>query len=91
MAVRGLDIDELEAQADQEEGPFGDHLRRLLNMLSHNAELAGVVRDVIRGSPCATAESFHRLRSGGILTGNSVRHARPRCQLYALYLARHLL
>ena len=41
--------------------------------------------------PCPSAQSFYRLRSAGVLAGDSVRDARPRCRLYETYLTRHLL
>jgi hypothetical protein len=46
---------------------------------------------MLRGKPCPTPESFYRLRSAGLMTGDSASDARPRCQLYATYLEKHLL
>ena len=80
-----------ESHADRDEGAFGDHLRRMLVLLAKDTSLAEVVRDVLRGLPCPTPESFYRLRSAGVLAGSSYTTARLRCQLYANYLARHLL
>jgi DNA-binding SARP family transcriptional activator len=90
MVSHGLEIGGLEAQADQNEGIFGDHLRRMLVLLARDPDLCEAVRGVLRGGPCTTAESFYRLRSAGVLAGDSAADARPRCQLYAAYLARHL-
>jgi class 3 adenylate cyclase len=80
-----------ESHADRDEGAFGDHLRRMLVLLAKDNSLADVVRDVLRGLPCPTAESFYRLRSAGVLAGSAYTSARLRCQLYANYLSRHLL
>lgn len=91
MVARGLDIGGLEAQADRDEGLFGDHLRRLLASLSKDPDLREVMRGVLRGHPCPDVESFYRLWSAGALVGDSAANARPRCRLYATYLARHLL
>jgi len=91
MAAHGTGFAALEAQADHDEGPFGDHLRRLLISLSQDAALCDVVRGVIEGQPCPTVESFYRLRSAGVVVGDSARNARPRCRLYADYLELHLL
>jgi hypothetical protein len=82
---------DLEAAADREDGIFGDHLRRILIMLARNVELMEVVQGVLQGRPCPTAESFYRLRSAGIVAGESARDVRPRCPLYTSYLKRHLL
>ena len=85
------DLPTFAAQADSDEGVFGDHLRRLLVLIARNPELCEVVRGVLRGQPCPTPESFYRLRSAGVVAGDSAREGRPRCRLYANYLERHLL
>ncbi|HEX3313794.1 MAG TPA: hypothetical protein VHR72_02830, partial [Gemmataceae bacterium] len=59
--------------------------------LAKDPALCDVVRGVLRGQPCPTPESFYRLRSAGLLAGDSARSARFRCKLYAIYLERHLL
>lgn len=91
LAARGIGFDALESQADRDEGPFGDHLRRLLISLHQDAALCEVARGVIEGQPCPTAESFYRLRSAGVVVGDSAREAKMRCRLYATYLKQHLL
>jgi hypothetical protein len=91
MVTEQLDLAALEARADHDEGPFGDHLRRILVSLTQDAALSDVVRGVLQGKPCPTPESFYRLRSAGLMTGDSASDARPRCQLYATYLEKHLL
>jgi hypothetical protein len=90
MAARGVGIGAIEVQAAQDAGIFGDHLRRVLILLGQHPELAEVVREVLRGQPCPTVESFYRLRSAGVLNGQSARDVRLRCPLYAAYLERHL-
>jgi AAA-like domain/TIR domain len=91
MTTHSVDIAAFEAEADRDEGIFGDHLRRFLVLLVKDPELREVVRGVLRGRPCPTAETFYRLRSAGLMAGESARDARPRCQLYATYLEQHLL
>jgi len=91
MVTNNLSLADLEAGAVSDEGPFGDHLHRLLISLNKDAELCDVVRAVLQGKPCPTPESFYRLRSAGLAIGESTRDIRPRCQLYATYLERHLL
>lgn len=91
MAAHGTTLLAFEAKADLDEGPYGDHLRRILILLAQDKELSDAVRGVLQGLPCPTTESFYRLRSAGVMSGESAREARPRCQLYANYLERHLL
>jgi hypothetical protein len=91
MSADGIGIAEMESTADREDGIFGDHLRRILIVLARNSELVEVVQGVLQGRPCPTADSFYRLRSAGIVAGESARDVRPRCPLYTSYLRRHLL
>ncbi|MEJ7616697.1 MAG: AAA-like domain-containing protein [Pyrinomonadaceae bacterium] len=91
MVTHNQGLSAFESHADRDEGSFGDHLRRILVLLAKDPVLMEVVRDVLRGKPCPTMESFYRLRSAGVMSGDSARDARPRCQLYATYLERHLL
>jgi hypothetical protein len=91
MVTNGLDLEALEAQADHDEGPFGDHLRRMLFSLSQDRELSDAVRGLLQGKPCATLESFYRLRSAGLVLGDSARDAKLRCRLYTTFFERHLL
>jgi hypothetical protein len=91
MARSRWDLAAFRKQAERDDGIFSDHLRRLLVLLSKDAELCGVVRGILSGQQAAATESFLRLRSAGVLAGESVRDMRLRCQLYANYLKRHLL
>jgi len=90
-AVRGGGWEALVADAVGEDGPFAEHLRRILLLLGRSPKLCESVREVLRGRACPTLEDFIRLRSSGILSGSSSEHARPRCRLYAESLSRHLL
>jgi DNA-binding SARP family transcriptional activator len=91
MAAHGITLPAIEAEVGHDEGIFGDHLRRTLALLARDAVLKEAARSVLQSRPSLTVESFHRLRSAGILIGDSVSEAQPRCPLYAAYLARHLL
>jgi hypothetical protein len=63
----------------------------MLVLLAKDPVLTEVVQGVLRGQPYATPDTFYRLRSAGLMAGNSPSDMRPRCQLYASYLKRHLL
>jgi hypothetical protein len=90
MRSQGLDIAYIEAQAEEEEGLFGDPLRRMLVALRQDAGLCAAMRSILQGNACPDVESFYRLRSAGIILGNSTQNAQPRCHLYRRYLERHL-
>jgi hypothetical protein len=88
---RHLSLSAFEALADRDEGPFGDHLRRILVLLARDPALMEVMREVLRGNSCPTIDSFYRLHSTGLLSGHSAREAKLRCPLYRNYLEGHLL
>ncbi len=90
LATQRINLTAFEASADRDEGVFGDHLRRLLISLAKDAGLTEVVRVILRNQPCPDPASFHRLRSAGLMIGDTIAHIRPRCQLYASFLRRHL-
>ena len=91
MATGRTGLSAFEAAADRDEGPFGDHLRRILVLLAQDPALCDVVRDILRGRSCPGSEPFYRLRSAGLISGESSHDVRPRCRLYETYLTRHLL
>jgi hypothetical protein len=90
LVTSRIGIGGFEKEAVRNEGIFADHLRRMLVFLAKNSELCAVVRDIIEGRPCAREEDFYRLRTAGVLAGDSAREARPRCELYATYLKHQL-
>jgi hypothetical protein len=91
MVSENLDFEAFEAQADRDDGPFGDHLRNMLSSLERDPELCEALRAFLRGEPGLTTSDFYRLRSAGVLTGDSPQEAKPRCKLYLIYLKKRLL
>jgi hypothetical protein len=91
LASRKLGFAEFTSQAARDEGPFGDHLRRILVSLAQDQTLCDVVRKLLSGRSSSTLDAFYRLRSAGVVSGESAREMRPRCHLYQIYLAQHLL
>jgi DNA-binding SARP family transcriptional activator len=90
LVTRDLDLAALEARADSETGPFGSHLRRMFSLLSRDRELCAALGAVLQGKPCPTVEGFYRLRSAGVILGETPEGARLRCTVYARYLSRRL-
>jgi len=90
IVSRPLTIQQFEAEADRDEGLFGDHLRRILITLSKDPALAGRVREALAGKTIPE-ESFYRLRSAGVMAGDSTSSGHIRCEIYRRYLTRHLV
>jgi hypothetical protein len=95
IVSRNLDIGMFKARAASEEWIFGDHLRRIQMILASDSELTEVARNSLGGPSSEGAtdldNGYYRLQSAGVLAGSSPDNMRPRCQLYATYLKRHLL
>ena len=89
LAAGTVSFSEFKADADKDEGVFGDHLRRILVLLAKDAQLSEVVRGILHGQPCPNSASFYRLRSAGLMRGDSPQEVRPRSEIYASYLRRH--
>jgi hypothetical protein len=90
MAEGQIQFEDFVAQADRDEGIFGDHLRRMLVLLARDPVLTEGVRGILRGASSLDSARFYRLRSAGVLKGDDPRQAQPRCEVYATYLKRHL-
>jgi serine/threonine protein kinase len=90
LARGNLTFARFTTEADRDEGLFGDHLRRMLLLLSKDLVLTEAVRGVLNGQPCADTSSFYRLRSAGVLKGDAPREAKMRCNIYARYLRERL-
>jgi DNA-binding SARP family transcriptional activator len=90
LAESKLGYAALDERADHDDWIYGEHLRRIRALLLRDRTLCQVVRLVLDGRGCPDGHSFYRLRSAGILSGETVTEARPRCRLYSRYLGRHL-
>jgi len=91
LTHEGKSLDELEANADADDGPYGDHLKRILFKLAGNEGLRDVLRGLLQGKPIPDAMTFYRLRSAGLVAGPSAKEAQFRCAIYRKFLARHLV
>lgn len=81
----------LDQNADRDDGPFGDHLNRLLISLQQDHDLLEEIRGFLRSASNLSNSAFYRLRSAGIISGDSANDTRMRCHLYERYLKRHLV
>ena len=91
MVAHRMTLVELESSAPLEQGPFADHLKRFLVLLSGNDAALQFLREVLAGKKNGDAKLFHRLRAAGLLRGETPADVAFRCDLYAQYLRRHLV
>lgn len=89
VAVGETSADRLLANAADENGPFGDHLRRHLARFAERPDLARAMLTVIRRQACDDDLIYNRLHGAG-LANRIGGCAVPRCELYAEYFGRHL-
>lgn len=98
LAQRGLyeihqhktSLEAMEQSADLHDGPFGDHLNRLLISLQQDPDLLQELRGFLLSDSSLSDRAFCRLRSAGVLSGETADEPRPRCDLYTRYLNKHL-
>lgn len=90
MKARRLRLDELERIALEENGPFGNHLRRWLWVVYRSENTKAAVVSVLQRGACDREEDFQKLRAAGLVAGDSRQAARLRCDLYARYFRAHL-
>lgn len=90
LATGTLDFEKLIATADQNDGPFGDHLRRLLVAVSQFPDVVAAMQASLRSPVVKDSDSVERLVAAGVLQEDLTGQVSPACDLYAQYLGRHL-
>lgn len=87
MLVSGsVDLPTLIATADDEDGPFSDHLKRLLIAVSRFPNVLHAMKSSLGLEEHADPESVARLIAAGVLRNDANGQAVPACDLYARYL-----
>ncbi|MGB0386098.1 MAG: AAA-like domain-containing protein [Ardenticatenaceae bacterium] len=76
-------------EATTDHGPFGAHLRRLYEKVSHNAELKKALKQIIHTSGCRDDKSCFRLLRAGLVKRSGKAYT-CRCELYRVYFERKL-
>jgi hypothetical protein len=90
MTSRRRGVELVEELADAEETVFGEHLRRMLFSVGTDPAVLETTRALLHRSAPLPADLFYRLRSSGVVLGDSPADARLRCGLYEKFLRRHL-
>lgn len=90
VASKQISAAELLAGTDLEGGPFGDHLRHVLYLLTGRPALVAGLREALAQGTVRDAVVLDRLRAAGLVRqqGDWVV---PRCELYARYFRKHVL
>ncbi|MBS1723100.1 MAG: AAA-like domain-containing protein [Armatimonadetes bacterium] len=88
---QGQTIEELRATSSDDDGPFCDHLRRILDSLSTDPALTAEVARLLAGSPFERSNTVFRLVSSGVVKVGSQGVPEFRVPAYRDYLGRHLL
>ena len=90
LATRRESLPSLLANAAADEGPFNDHLKRILISVSRLPEVTEYVRAVLAGGAPPHLDAYYRLLSAGIVRQNETGKVVFRFELYRLYLQRLL-
>ena len=80
-------VDELFAHAQDDAGPFGDHLRDYLLRLQRKQDLIPALRQVVDGRTSERRAAIYRLQALGLVRRDGHK-VTPRCDLYGAVLQR---
>jgi len=83
-AGAGMTLLELMERAADPDGPFGEHLRRMLLLLQEHSGLTAALRQVIANGTVSSEDLYHRLRSAGLVRRQNDRIV-PANLLYARF------
>lgn len=91
LATHRESLPSLLEHADDDDGPFSDHLKRILISVSRLPEVVDYVRAVLSGTAQPYHDAYYRLLSAGIVAQNTNGMIGFRCELYRRYLQRLLV
>ena len=90
VACAEMGAEALFQSAAQENGPFGDHLRRHIARFSQHPALARAMRQVVTLHACPDEMLYNRLHAAGLALRQDSQVV-PRCALYAEYFKERLV
>ncbi|MBI1755935.1 MAG: AAA-like domain-containing protein [Fimbriimonas ginsengisoli] len=90
LARGSTDFARLLSTADRDDGPFGDHLKRILIAASRLPSVADALRNSLSCSSNGESEGLHRLVAAGIFKQGPDGSFGFCCELYRRYLAGHM-
>jgi hypothetical protein len=90
LARGAYSFDDLMQTADRDDGPFGDHLKRILISVSQMPKVLATLQTSLSNPQIRENESLSRLLSAGIVEQCPDKSVRISCPLYGAYLGRHM-
>ena len=90
LARKNMDFPTLMQTADRDDGPFGDHLKRILISVSQLPEVLQAMRASLESPKISDSDGYHRLLAAGIVQQGSDNKVTYRNALYPRYLALHV-
>jgi len=91
LSTGDMDLATFLEVADRDDGPFGDHLRRLLSTIEPFSDVKSALRSSLDLADRANLESLERLIAAGILRREESGVFTPACDLYTQYLQARVL
>ncbi len=91
LVSRNLSLEAFVSTVTRDNGAYGEHLRRIVRLINDDEQLLSAMQNVLQEQYCPDYDSFYRLRSAGILRGDSKNKVSLRCKIYEHYLKKHLL
>jgi serine/threonine protein kinase len=85
-----MDFADLLNQADRDDGPFGDHLKRILVAVSQLPEVLEALCSSPESPQLRDADGFHRLVSAGVMCQTGDNRITFTCELYRRYFKLHV-
>lgn len=86
LLQKGGAVAELRETASQPDGPFGEHLRRLVQTISMDPEITEAVKGLLAGTPIDSNTIRFRLWAAGVLAGSTLDECAFRVPAYESYL-----
>lgn len=83
----GSSPESIEALFEADNGPFGDHFRRIGLLIQQSPDLLDAVGEALKGRSVSNSRAFYRLRSAGLLSGANSTQPEFRCGLYRRFLS----
>lgn len=90
LATHKVSFHSLFEEAYRDDGPFSDHLKRILVSVSRLSNVAEYVKSLLAKAPINNPDAYYRLLAAGVIDQTSEGEVDFRCKLYQKYLEQHL-